>query len=78
MQGAVNEFEGRVQSLVEELEFTRSNYKIACKEIAELKEELMSLGNEQEQQQLLVLEVRRVGVVSMCEHRGGSYRTQFV
>lgn len=57
MQGAVREYEGHVQSLEEELEFTRSNYNIACKEITDLKEELITLGSVQDQQQLLVLQV---------------------
>ncbi len=57
MQGTVAEFEGRVQSLAEELEFTRSNYENACQEITDLKDELVALGNVQDQQQLLVQEV---------------------
>lgn len=57
MQGAVKEYEGRVLSLQEELEFTRSSYSIACQEIIDMKDELVSLGSLQDQQKLLVLEV---------------------
>lgn len=62
LQGTVKEYEGRAQSLQEELEFTRSSYGIACQEITDLKDELLSLESVQDQQQLLVLEVcMRVG-----------------
>lgn len=50
-------YEGRVQSLAEELEVTRSSYQHACEEIARLKEQLASLDSLQEQQQLLAQEV---------------------
>lgn len=58
IQVAVAEYEGRMQSLQEELEFTKSSYNSACQEIMDLKDEVASLESVQEQQQLLVLEVR--------------------
>ena len=60
IQANVAEYEGRLQSLQEELELTRSSYDSACQEIMDLKDELASLESVQEQQQLLVLEVRGV------------------
>ena len=48
------EYEQRMQSLVEELEATRSDHQAICQENMDLKDELGSLDD---QQQLLVLEV---------------------
>jgi hypothetical protein len=57
MQGTLQGYEGRIQSLEEELELTKSSYSMACQEIVDLKDELGSLESVQEQQQLLVHEV---------------------
>lgn len=63
LQEAVEEYEGRVQSLVEDLEVTGSNYQSACEEIAELKEQLDAAGSLQDQYQFLEQEVGDGGVV---------------
>ena len=57
----MEDYEGRVLSVAEELEVTRSGYQAACEEIAQLKEQLLAMGVLQDQHQLLQQEV---GVVT--------------
>ncbi len=57
LQGAVEDYEGRVLSVAEELEATRSSYQGACEEIAHLKEQLLAMGVLQDQHHLLQQEV---------------------
>lgn len=57
LQGAVEDYEGRVQSLAQDLEMTKSNYHDACREIAELQEKVEAQESDQQKHQLLLLEV---------------------
>ena len=67
LQGAVGQYEGRVQSLAEELEATKSGYTEACEEVTALKEQLASLTSAHDQQHLLVQEVGVAYRKSGCE-----------
>ena len=74
----MEDYEGRVLSVAEELEATRAGYQGACEEIAQLKEQLLSMGVLQDQQQLLQQEVGGCGCAGEGVWSGGSIEYIFV